>query len=194
MELEQIRKTVDSWIDEEEYPTRAHLKVERTSARYFNPCDDMEDEEAEAYWEFIYGIVLREHSMLLGIPKPEALDFWTVELDEFGNNISAFNTQDYERLHPFNKYQWKLNKIYDKVKDLAVTYSCLSNEEGKKNIHQRYINLVQNEFRDKALTLLGYYNRYKVWIDKNKLVERIEELNRKIGKCKKIWRDNAYWE
>jgi len=194
MEKKQVSRIVDSWIVEEEYPSSTHLKVERTSARYFNPCEDMEDEEATAYWEFIYSIVLREYSMLLSIPKPEAPDFFAVELDEFGNDISAFNTHDYERLYPFNKYQWKLNRIYDKVKDLAITYSCLSNEEGRRNIHQKCINLVQSEFRNEGVTILEHYKKYKAWMYKGRVIKKINELNSRIRRCKDIWQKYAYWE
>lgn len=194
MELEQIRKTVDRWIVEEEYPSSTHLKVERTSARYFNPCEDMEDEEATAYWEFIYGIVLREHALLFSIPKPEAPDFWAVDLDEFGNNVSAFNTYDYERLYPFNKYQWKLNRIYHRVKDLAITHSCASDEQGRFNIHQRYLNLVKSEFRKEGIIILEHYKKYKIWMNKYRVFSKIEELNSRIRICKKIWKQYAYWE
>lgn len=194
MDSEQIGKTVDSWIAEEQYPSSTHLKVERTAARHFNPCADMEDEEAAAYWEFIYGTVSREHAILFSIPKPEALDFWTVELDEFGNNVSAFNTHDFERLYPFNKYQWKLNKIYDKVKDLAITHSCASDEKGRKKIHQRYINLVNSEFKNKGIFILEHYRKYKVWMYKDRVIARIEELKSRIRTCKKIWKKYANWE
>ena len=164
MDSKQIQKTVDRWIVEEEYPSSTHLKVERTSARYFNPCEDMEDEEATAYWEFIYGIILQEHSILFSIPKPEAPDFWIVELDELGNNVSAMNTHDFERLQPFNKYHYKLKKMCERVKDLAITHSCISDEEGRKNVRNRFLNLVRSECKEKMMTFF------------------------------KIWRDYAYWE
>ncbi len=194
MEKKQVSRIVDSWIVEEEYPSSTHLKVERTSARYFNPCQDMEDEEATAYWEFIYRIVSREHAILFSIPKPEAPDFFAVELDEFGNNVSAFNTHDFERLYPFNKYQWKLNRIFDKVKDLAITYSCLSNEDGRKNIHQKYINLVQSEFRNEAVIILEHYKKYKALMFKSRVIKKINELNSRIRRCKDIWQKHAYQE
>lgn len=194
MELEQIRKTVDRWIVEEEYPSSTHLKVERTSARYFNPCKDMEDEEATAYWAFVYGPVFQELSILFSLPKTEEPDFWKVQLDELGNNVSAFNTHDYEKLYPFNKHQWKLNRVYDRVKDLAITHSCASDEEGRKNIHQRYINLVNSKFRNEGIIILEHYRKYKVWMNKDRVISRIEELNSRIRTCKKIWKQYAYWE
>jgi len=191
METKQIYKTVDSWILDEDLPTRASLKP----LRQFDGLVPEDDEEREAYYEFISWYLSQEHIMLQGIPRPEEPDFWIVELDEFGNDISAFNTMDFERMHQnrFNKYHYKLKKIYERVKDLAITHSCVNTEEGKKNIKQRYINLVENEFRDEAVMLLKHYKQYSGWMDKHKTLGRIEELNSKIRKCKKIWSEYANW-
>ncbi len=88
MDSEIISKIVDSWIHEDELPVSASLKVERTSARYFSPCEDMENEEAEAYWEYIRETKLMEHKTLLSIPRPEPeYDFWPFEFDEDGERV-----------------------------------------------------------------------------------------------------------
>jgi len=195
MNQEQINGIVGSWIDEEDVPPRADLKIIRTSAQYFDPCEGMDEDEREAYWDLVHWAVTREHAMLLSIPKPQnEHDFWTVELDEFGNNVSAFNTMDFERLYPdrFNKYHYKLRKIYEQVMDLAITHSCISNEQGKKNTKKRFIHLVENEFRDRAVMLSETYKKYPVWMNKEKLLKEIAELNNRIRTCKEIWQKWAY--
>jgi len=73
-----------------------------------------------------------------------------------------------------------------------LLHSCISHEEGKKNVHRRFINLVENEFRNKALILLETYKKYPQLINKEKAFKRIVELNSNIGKCKNIWQKYAY--
>jgi len=190
MNAKEISGIVDSWIDEEELPVSAGLKP----IRKYDLYSEMDEEEIQAYFDFMEWYFCQEHLLFLDLPRLEEPDFWPVELDDFGNDISAFNTHDYERLHPFDRYHWKLKKAYERVKELALTHSCISQEEGRENIYQRYKNLVENEFRDEGVMLLEHYKKYKVWIDKEKLFEKIEVLNSRIRKCKKIWREYAYWE
>jgi len=174
----------------ENTPSPANLK----RIKKLDPYSEMDDEKRQACFDFIKWYLSQEHLTLQSIPKPEEPDFQTVELDEEGNNVSAFNTHDFERLHPFNKYHYKLKKIYERLRDLAITHSCLSNEDGKNNTYQRFKNIVEIEFRDEAVMLLEHYKKYSAWMDKHRLIKKIEELNSKIRKCKEIWRKYAYWE
>jgi hypothetical protein len=189
----QISETVDSWIDEDEYPVRAGLKVERTSARYFNPCEGMNDEEAEAYWAFIYQHINRKNQVVMEVPQSAEFEFWPpIETDE---SLSfAFSSMDFQGNNMFNKYHYKLRKIYERVKDLAITYSCISDKDGKKNTYIKYTYLVENEFRDRAVMLRDTYKKYPAWVDKPKLIEEIKMLNSRIKKCKKIWQEYANWK
>ena len=160
MNTKEISEAVDSWIAEEELPVSPSLKP----IRKYDLYSDMDEEEIQAYFDFMEWYLSQEHLIFLDLPMTEEPDFWPVELDDFGNNISAFNTHDYERLHPFDRYHWKLKKVYESVKELALTYSYISQEEGRKNIYQRYKNLVENEFRDEAVMLLEHYKKYRVWM------------------------------
>ena len=195
---EQISKEIDTWIDEEELPSSPFLK----RLKPFDPYEGMDEDEIEAYREFRNWYLTKDLALLMSIPKPaDESDFWKREFDEEGNDISAFNTVDYKKMYPFNKYHYRLKKIYEKVKDLAETYSCISDEQGRKNIYEKYINFAGREFRDdieKGKMLIGYYKKYRVWIDKERFMERIEEINSKIRKCKMIWckysREETYIE
>jgi hypothetical protein len=197
MDAKQISETVNKWVDEEELPVSAHLKVERTTARYFSPCENMEDEEAQAYSEFIRGYINKDLQLILSIPKPEPeYDFWPFEFDEDGHNVSASNTIDFQRLNPskFSKYRYKMQKIYDKVKDLAITHSCISDEQGKKNTIQRFIDLVEREFVAESRILFETYRQYPQWVYKHRLLARIAKNDEKVKKCKIIWKKYAYRE
>ena len=63
---------------------------------------------------------------------------------------------------------------------------------GRKNIHQRFKDLVEMEFKDRAVMLRETYQRYAVWISKERLLNEIAELNSRIRKCNKIWQEFAY--
>lgn len=161
--------------------------------RVFDGLYPKDEEECGAYWDFIKWTMIQEHAILLGIP-PQERDIWQFDLDEFGNDTSAFNTMDFKRLNPteINKYQYRLSKIYEKVKDLALLFSCVSQPDGKENTFQRYKTLVEKEFRDKAILLLDVHKKYPHLLDKDRLLKRVAELNSKIRKCKRIWQDYAY--
>jgi len=192
-EVEQVGKEVDSWILEEDLPGPAFLKPINKKDELYTEIGIETDEEREAYWDFIYQCINMENKIILDLPMPEDTEFWPpIETDE---SLSfAFSSMDYQRRNQFNKYHWKLKKIYEKIKDLAITYSCISDEQGKKNIHQRFKNVVEKEFRDRAVMLIETYKKHSVWVNKHKLFNEIEELNSKIKKCKKIWNQYSNWE
>jgi len=123
----------------------------------------MDEDEIEGYWDFISWYLGQEHLLLLGIPKHEESDFWTAELDELGNNASAMNTHDFERLYPFNKYHYKLKKMCERVKDLALTHSCISDVEGRKKVKNWFLNLVMSECQDKRMMFFKIWCEYAYW-------------------------------
>ena len=159
METKQISQEVESWILEEDLPSRASLKP----VRQFDGLVPEDDEEREAYYDFISWYLSQEHLTLSSIPRPEEPDFWQVEFDEFGNNVSAFNTHDFERLHRFNKYHYKLKKMCERVRDLAITHSCISDEEGRKNVRDRFLNLVRSDCKEKMMTFFKIWREYAYW-------------------------------
>jgi|GEM_PF-950030 hypothetical protein len=188
---QEINIQVQNWIHEEELPPKATLKP----IKKFDGLYPTDEEERQAYWDFINWAINEEHAVLLYIPKQQnENDFWQLDLDDSGTDVSAFNTADFERMHHqnFNKYAYKIKKILERVQNLALLYSCITQDEGKANIHQRFINLIANEFRDKALILLETYKKYPHFINKEKAFERIVELNINIRKCKDIWQKYAY--
>ena len=187
----EISEQVQDWILEEDLPPKATL-------RPINKFDGLYpdgEEERQAYWDFINWAINKEHAVLLCIPKQQnENDFWQLDLDESGTDVSAFNTADFERMYPhnFNKYAYKIKKTYKKVQDLALLHSSITTDEGKRNVHRRFTCLVEREFRDKALVLLGTYKKYPQLINKEEVHKRIAGLNRQIRKCNHIWQQYAY--
>ena len=183
---EQITYTVDSWIDQEELPIRPGLKV----IKGFNPYEGMDDEEIEAYRGFFSWYLAHEHAVLLSIPKPgPAYDFWPFESDESGNNVSAFNTIDYQRLHPdsFNKCAYRIKKVMEEIKDLAIMHSSITSAQGRLNTLKRYENLVENEFRDRLVSLAKQHKLTRDEERRLELKKKIGAISRRILEAKEIW-------
>ena len=185
-----IGETVNRWMKEEIHP-----KVGRISAiRKNSPWYGMSEEEIEDRREFIRYYLLKDFELLLLIPvKPRENGFWFSDYDEFKE--SAFNTWDFEKMHgPFDKYGYRVKKVLEQVKDLALLHSCISQPEGRANIHARFETVVQNEFR---IPLLGLIEKYRNTFDEGKradLRRKISKLSWYILECKAIWQRYSPWE
>ena len=178
-------------IQFENEPVHPNLKpIKMRDGIYPKDLDDR-----NAYWDFINWYLAQEHAILLMIPKTGIeSDFWNNDVDEFGVEVSAFNTHDYERHHPrqFNMDQYICNKIYEKVMDLALLHSVIKDAYGKENIKYRFMNLVDRKFRDQIFFLIEIHEKYPSKMTESKLKKEVAKINRKIINCKKIWDDNAY--
>ena len=188
--MEQISQTTDNSISEDEIPVSPALKIIRGN----DPWYGMSEEEVEDAKEFIRCYINKEFELLLQIPvEPIQNDFWFSSHQEFME--SAFNTWDFQRdRKPFNKYGYRIKKVIEQVKDLAILHSCISQPEGKANAQRRYENLVDNEFRGRLMYWVEQYKRARYeericWIKR-----RIAELNRRILQCQKVWEEYANCE
>jgi len=193
MNKKQISQAVDSWIAEEELPTHPLLKVIKQFDDVF-PADWDED-EFEAYWEFIRKGLMKDYEPLLSLPRQDKNpELWPFCLDVPEYLDSAFNTHDFKRLHPvvFNKQSYRLKKIYERVKDLALTYSCITSKEGKTNTYERFRTLVESEFRDWAVWTMNLIDRTKDPEERQQLRRNLYKLSMRIQECNRIWRENAY--
>ena len=185
-----ISEAVDRWMEEETKPRDRRISVVRKSS----PWCGMSEEEIEDRREFIRCYLLKDLELLLMIPLPSLEnDFWFSSHQEFLE--SAFNTYDFQKnQRPFDRYDYRVRKVMEQVKDLALLHSCISQPEGRKNIQTRFEALVESEFREQLLSLV---DRYKRTFDE----ERMAELRRKIAKvsshileCKTIWQRWSPWE
>jgi len=177
---------MNNWIDENELPVRADLQVVKIN----DPDYTMTQDEIEDRNEYIRCYILSGFEALLTIPvKKLESDFFVEDWQE-----SAFNTEDYYRMYPntgFNRYSFRIKKILQEVEHLAILYSCISDNQGKQRTFNRYKTLVDNEFRNKALFLIGKYRITNDSEERLALREKISELNKRILQCKKIWEQYA---
>jgi len=180
----------EDWFAREELPASPGLKVENRN----DPWYGMSEEEAEDRKEFIRCYLREEFELLFLIPaQSRENDFWAPSHEDFLE--SAFNTWDFQKdMKPFNKYAYRIRKILEQVKDLAIYHSSTSQPGGKANIQRRYENLVQNEFRDRLSFLVERHQRAIDEGQRYELRRKIAELNQRIIQCQKIWKDYAHWE
>jgi hypothetical protein len=182
MNAKQTQKVVDMWIVEEDLPAPTNLKVTRKN----DPDYGLTEDEIMDRYEFIRCEFMKEHELLMQIPKQDkGNDFFIHDFEH-----SAFNTIDFYRMHPrrsFDKYRYRIKKILERVEDLAIMHSSISFEEDRNNTAKRFEALVDREFRDEVLKLVEYYKRPVGEESKHRLKRRIAELNRRILDCKNIW-------
>ena len=84
MNQEQISKVVETWIAEEELPMRANLKV----VRKFDGLYPEDDEEREAYWDFIHWAMTYEHRRILSVKV--RYEWKDIDFDELRNLSTTF--------------------------------------------------------------------------------------------------------
>jgi len=182
---EGITAQVDSWIAFEELPTRAGLKVLRKN----DPNDGLTDDEIQERNEFIQWYLMQGFQVLLLIPtQTPNQDFFIPDCTVSDDAYSAFNTVDFQRMNrPFNKYEYAVRKILERVKDMAILYSCSSSPEDKAKVEQRYLLLVDLEFRERLLETCKRCRETQDVQRKMALKRRIGELNGRIMDCKRIW-------
>jgi hypothetical protein len=195
MNREQISKIVDGWIVEEDLPVNPRLKVIRKFDDVYP--EDWDEDEFEAYWEFIAKGLAKDYEPLLALPKPEKkCEFWPFQIDEYGYDNSPFTTTDFKYRHPykFNKERYKVNKVFERVKDLAIAYSSSSHRDGKKNMYDRFRKLVEIEFRDWALWIQKALRETKDPETLRDLRRKLFKLSSRIQRCNEIWRKYAYWK
>ncbi len=74
---QHISHEVDSWIAKEELAPRASLKV----LKAFDPYEGMDEDEIEAYNDFVSYYLAKDYELILSLPKPEIeCDFWLLLL------------------------------------------------------------------------------------------------------------------
>lgn len=189
MNQRQINIHVDNWIEEEDLPVRASLKVIHRN----DPDYKMTEDEIEDRNEFIRCYILSGFEALQTIPVQKfESDFFIENWTE-----SAFNTEDYYRVYPsspFNRYAYRIKKIMQKVMDLAILHSCISSLRGRMRTQNRYENLINFEFGNRAAALT---KKYRMTTDPEirfVLKEKISKLNKRILQCKRLWEHYAPWD
>ena len=185
-----ISETVDKWLKEETQPRVRRL----TAVRKNSPWYGMSDEEIEDRREFIRYYLNKDFELLLLIPdKPRANDFWFASQEEFRD--SPFNTWDYEKKYgAFDKHGYRVKKVLEHVKDLALLHSCISQPEGRKNTLNRFEVVIKEEFRNPLLEVIEGYRKTFNEERRAQLRSKIAKISQHILECKMVWEKFSLWE
>ncbi len=172
-----MKSTISSISDYsaiDDLPVRAYLRP----IRGFDMYKGMDDDEMVVYNDFMNWHLRQDMTPLLSIPKTRTGDFIPVQLDESGADISAFNTADFHRgKHKFDKYAYKLKKVFERVNDLALMHSCISDEHGRENVKKRCRAVIEVEF---MLDLIEAQQKGDC--------SKARQLMKKVAECVRIWR------
>ena len=181
----QIGVEVDSWIAEEDVPVHTRLKVIKKN----DPDYGLTEDEIRDRNEFIRCYLRQDFKMLTMIPKQDKESgFFIGDYGVDDEEYSAFNTMDFHRqMRPFNKYWYAMKMIMERVRNLAIDHSSISDEAGRLEIQKRYEALVYREFGEDVLLLAERYKSAKDEEKRRWLKQRIGKLNYRILECRKIW-------
>lgn len=181
----EIGLDVENWIAQEELPVKANLKVIRRN----DPDYGFTEDEIEERNEFIRCCILSEFALLTLIPKQDADDdFFIFNWNVADPEYSAFNTHDFQRTQrPFNQYGYAIKMILERVRELAIMHSSISESEGRLETYQRYLAFVDRKFRNRLNYLVSRYKEERHTVKACEVKRKIAELNLKIQECKCIW-------
>ncbi len=187
MDVMKIGQDIDSWIAESELPSAANIRP----IRKFDDLYPDDQDEYEAWCEWVHWHMNKDHAIIMTIQVNDKKDNW-IPYEPDDSLSFPFSSMDFNRrFEGNNTLHWKIKKVYEKVKDLAQTYSCISDSDGKKRTEERFKLLVEKEFETELRTIIDHLKVYGHLMNKNKAAERIEELNKRIKKCKFIWLEHA---
>lgn len=171
-------------IDEDETPASAFLKVERRN----DPFSGMDEDEIQDLQEYIRLAMMKDYTLILQVPKQENDFFLPKDLDEFGNDVSAFNTIDFQRKRPeFDRNRYRNKKLLERAKDLAVLYSSTSGKAEKEDQKRRFFAFIDSSHGHRVQRLSEMYGWTKNEDKKATIKAKIAELNREIIKMKAVW-------
>jgi len=126
-------------MDINDVPTRVGLKK---IAKMFDMWSEFDDETAEDYRDFMSWFMRKDDALLEQIPAKGSTGIF---IEEFEG--SAFNTCDFQNDKPkFDRYGYRLRKVMERVRDLAMQYSCIESKEGKLDVRKMFDALMQSEF------------------------------------------------
>ena len=111
-------------------------------------------------------------------------------------NLDAFIDKDADIL--IQKVESKTKRIFEGFEPIQqrAIYRYQFPRRPKKlppSMKSRVINLY-DPMANRGIFILEHYRKYKIWMYKDRVISRIEELKSRIRTCKKIWKKYANWE
>ena len=148
-----------------------------------------EDEKDEAM-EFIAWYIQSEHEPILRLSGATKTESWF----DWNDPESAFNTNDFEQTcgkFEVDKWRYKCSLLMEQIKELALMHSCLSNEDGRLNTHNRARIIVENEFLNPAIEHLKKSQRSHDWEQKAYHRHKYREFLNLVSEAAKVWKEHS---
>ena len=175
----------ENCIPEEELPPRAGLLVIRAN----DPNHGLSEEEIQDRIEYIRCYLMKDFEVLLMIPKQNKSDeFFIQEFVPKDYQYSSFDTYDFQNtIKPFDKYGYAMCKIMERIQDLAIMHSSISDVVDRAVVKKRYENYLDFHFRDPLAFHIVEHKNSSSYDKKSRLKQKIAELIRRITEATKIW-------
>ena len=179
----------ESYFPDEQLPPSPALKVIHIN----DPDFGQSDNEIQDRYEFIRCHLMCEFELLLMIPTQDINgDFFIADVDVYHDDYSAFNTYDFQKMRRgFNKFNYAMQKILERVKDLAIMYSCISQPENQQAVYNQFKSLMAFQFTDEVEELARKLHSDISNEERYRINRRIERLSHTIRRCKKVWEQFA---
>ena len=175
----------ESFFPDEHLPTRPGLKVIRTNDPDFGFTED----EIQDRYEFIRCYLMKGFKVLMMIPKPDYKDdFFIPDVDVTHEGYSAFNTQDFHTMHrPFKRRGYALQKILDRVYELALQHSSTTHPVCIQWAYERYIDFLASIYTEDLERLARQLHLEESYQKRSQAKRKIGKINREIAECRKKW-------
>lgn len=184
-----VVNAVEGWIVESELPNNRALKALRLN----HPNHGLTEDEIEERNEFIAWFLRQELTLLDIIPTPESDNsFFIADLEVTDTEYSAFNTHDYQRMK--SRPNWAViakQKLIDRVQELALLHSCISQEAGKANTKERFKKFLEDEFQEKLEKLAQRLHKAKDSAGQADIRCKIGQIQRQILELHQVWAEHA---
>ena len=157
---------------------------------------EMGPEMLDAYWDYVLSEgVNKDHRVLSEIPVKEGVDRYPQpELDDAISH--PFASRDYLDKHknPFDGQHHLFKQTLERVKDLGISFSSISHEEGRENMQKKY-NEILEPLVEKKKAMLEGYSKSPQYFNKSRMFnEVLPDLNNKIKKIKGVWDQYSNWK
>ena len=176
----------ENYFLDKELPTRAGLKVLRTT----DPDYGLSPDVIQDRYEFIRCYLNKELEPLLQISSKETKhEFFVANYLD-----SAFNTHDFWQEHKTHKKgNGKMQRLRDKIKDLAIMHSCISDPEGRHQLLKRSENCLEWAFKWDLEELANKLNETPA-SGQYRIKRQIARIRHDINRCRQVWARYAILE
>jgi len=196
--VEMLTEVDDEYIDPEDFVDSYAVRPTSQMEDFLRErgVDPTNPEEVRDYWYDVFNLGFNQGNEVLDkIPVKSGMDRYP--MPEPHDAIShPFASGDYMDRHknPFDAEHYRFKETLERTKDLAISFSSLSHEEGRENMQKKY-NEILEPLVEKKKAMLDGYSKHPQYFNKSRLFEVVlPDLSRKIAKIKGVWDQYSNWK